>query len=140
MTSLTSHSEHDQQNTVSSFGLRWAALRGMLDSPLINADDQRSLRDELLRELKSIERAVGGLAARNEFEVAAKLDIIRQSVAESVGKEHVWLVDLLDSIGQDVSLLSKRFRAGSASAQTSASAQAQTQTTAPSARAASGAA
>lgn len=116
MTSLTSHADHDQQNTVSSFGLRWAALRGMLDSPLINADDQRSLRDELLRELKSIERAVGGLAARNEYEVAAKLEIIRQSVTESVGKEHVWLVDLLDSVGQDVTLLSKRYRsAGSAS-------------------------
>lgn len=111
MTSLTSHAEHDQQNTVSSFGLRWAALRGMLDSPLINAEDQRSLRDELLRELKSIERAVGGLAARNEYEVAAKLEIIRQSVTESVGKEQVWLVDLLDSIGQDVNLLSKRYRA-----------------------------
>lgn len=112
MTSITSHSEHDQQNTVSSFGLRWAALRGMLDSPLINAEDQRSLREELVRELKSIERAVGGLAARNEYEVAAKIEIIRQSVTESVGKEQVWLVDLLDSVGQDVSLLSKRFRSG----------------------------
>lgn len=133
MTSLTSHAEHDQQNTVSSFGLRWAALRGMLDSPLINADDQRSLRDELLRELKSIERAVGGLAARNEYEVAAKLEIIRQSVTESVGKEHVWLVDLLDSVGQDVSLLSKRYRA--AGGGQSAPAQ-----SAPSSRSASGAA
>lgn len=120
MTSSTSSSEHDQQNTVSSFGLRWAALRGMLDSPLINADDQRSLRDELLRELKSIERAVGGLAARNEFEVAAKLDIIRQSVSETFGKEHAWLVDLLDSIGQDVNLLSKRYRASASSASTQA--------------------
>lgn len=114
MTSLTSHAEHDQQNTVSSFGLRWAALRGMLDSPLINAEDQRSLRDELLRELKSIERAVGGLAARNEYEVAAKLEIIRQSVTDAVGKEQVWLVDLLDSVGQDVTLLSKRYRAAGA--------------------------
>ncbi|MBB3808872.1 hypothetical protein [Pseudochelatococcus contaminans] len=118
MTSVTSHSEHDQQNTVSSFGLRWAALRGMLDSPLINADDQRSLREELVRELKSIERAVGGLTARNEYEVAAKIEIIRQSVTESVGKEQVWLIDLLDSVGQDVSLLSKRFRSGSTPAAT----------------------
>ncbi|MGI6245318.1 MAG: hypothetical protein ACOYJQ_06085 [Pseudochelatococcus sp.] len=115
MTSLSTHAEPDQQNSVSSFGLRWAALRGMLDSPLINADDQRSLRDELLRELKSIERAVGGLAARNEFEVAAKIEIIRQSISDTVGKENVWLIDLLDSIGQDVSLLSKRYRAGASS-------------------------
>lgn len=120
MTSLTSHAEHDQQNTVSSFGLRWAALRGMLDSPLINAEDQRSLRDELVRELKSIERAVGGLAARNEYEVAAKLEIIRQSVTESVGKEQVWLVDLLDSVGQDVTLLSKRYRAAAGGTSTPA--------------------
>ncbi|MFC0219022.1 hypothetical protein FHS82_001796 [Pseudochelatococcus lubricantis] len=119
MTSLTSHSEPEQQNSVSSFGLRWAALRGMLDSPLINADDQRSLRDELLRELKSIERAVGGLAARNEFEVAAKIEIIRQSISDTVGKDNVWLIDLLDSIGQDVNLLSKRYRAGTPSAPTS---------------------
>lgn len=110
MTTLTSHPDLDQQNTVASLGLRWAALRGMLDSPLINAEDQRALRDELVRELRAIERAVGGLAARNEFEVSAKLEIIRQTISDAAGKEAAWAVDLLDSIGQDVKLLVQRVR------------------------------
>jgi hypothetical protein len=54
----------DGPTSVSALGLRWAALRGMLGSPLIEAEEQRPLRDELLRELQVIERDFAGISDR----------------------------------------------------------------------------
>ena len=65
----------DGTQSVSALGLRWAALRGMLNSPLIMVEEQRSLRDELLRELSTIEQDFSDLPSRNTMEVSAKLDI-----------------------------------------------------------------
>ena len=55
MSDLNNQTGSEGSSSVSSLGLRWAALRGMLSSPLIEAEEQRSLRDDLVRELQTIE-------------------------------------------------------------------------------------
>ena len=83
----------DGTQSVSALGLRWAALRGMLNSPLITTDDQRSLREELLRELAAIEQDFGDLPSRNTMEISAKLDIAKSALRERIQTGETWLVD-----------------------------------------------
>jgi hypothetical protein len=92
----------DGPTSVSALGLRWAALRGMLGSPLIEADEQRSLRDELLRELQVIERDFAGIAARNTTEISAKIDVVKTALRQGSLDMDGWIVDLLDSVQADV--------------------------------------
>jgi hypothetical protein len=98
----------DGTQSVSALGLRWAALRGMLNSPLIMADDQRSLRDELLRELSALEQDFSDLPSRNTMEISAKIDIAKSALRERVQGGETWLVDLLDSIQADLHSVSPR--------------------------------
>jgi hypothetical protein len=92
----------DGTQSVSALGLRWAALRGMLNSPLIMVEEQRSLRDELLRELATIEQDFGDLPSRNTMEISAKLDIAKSALRERIQNGETWLVDLIDSIQADL--------------------------------------
>jgi hypothetical protein len=92
----------DGTQSVSALGLRWAALRGMLNSPLIMVEEQRPLRDELLRELSTIEQDFSDLPSRNTMEVSAKLDIAKSALRERVQNGETWLVDLIDSIQADL--------------------------------------
>jgi hypothetical protein len=96
----------DGAQSVSALGLRWAALRGMLNSPLITGDDQRALRDELLRELASIEQDFGALQSRNPMEISAKVDIAKAALRERIQTGETWLIDLLDSIQGDLQVVS----------------------------------
>jgi hypothetical protein len=92
----------DGTQSVSALGLRWAALRGMLNSPLIMVEEQRSLRDELLGELARIEQDFGDLPSRNTMEISAKLDIAKSALRERIQNGETWLVDLIDSIQADL--------------------------------------
>ncbi|MCB5174984.1 MULTISPECIES: hypothetical protein [Microvirga] len=90
--------------SVSALGLRWAALRGMLTSPLIMVEEQRGLREELLRELGTIEQEFVSLQSRNTMEISAKIDIAKSALRDGLQAGHNWLVDLLDSIQTDLHL------------------------------------
>src|SRR4051794_35411056 len=94
-------SGHDGTQSVSALGLRWAALRGMLNSPLITAEEQRPLRDELLRELSAIEQDFSDLPSRSTMEISAKLDIAKSALRERIQGGEAWLVDLIESIQSD---------------------------------------
>lgn len=102
MTDVKRHPGLDGSDTVSSIGLRWAALRGMLASPLIDADEQRSLREDLLRELGAIERDLAGVAARNPVEVSAKIDVAKTALRQSGNDADVWIAQLLESVKTDM--------------------------------------
>jgi hypothetical protein len=78
----------------------------MLNSPLITGDDQRALRDELLRELASIEQDFGALQSRNPMEISAKVDIAKAALRERIQTGETWLIDLLDSIQGDLQVVS----------------------------------
>ena len=92
----------DGPTSVSALGLRWAALRGMLGSPLIEADEQKSLRDELLRELQVIERDFAVIASRNAVEVTAKIDVVKTVLRQNGFDQDGWIESLLDSVQSDV--------------------------------------
>lgn len=98
----------DGIQSVSALGLRWAALRGMLTSPLIMGDDQRSLREELMHELGSIERDFSALQSRNTTEISAKVDIAKSALRERIQAGETWMIDLLDSIQADLHGLSPK--------------------------------
>jgi hypothetical protein len=98
----------DGTHSVSALGLRWAALRGMLNSPLIMADEQRPLRDELLRELAAIEQDFSDLPSRTTTEISAKLDIAKSALRERIQNGETWLVDLIDSIQSDLHTVTQR--------------------------------
>jgi hypothetical protein len=102
MTDVKRHPGLDSSDTVSSIGLRWAALRGMLASPLIDADEQRSLREDLLRELGAIERDLAGVSARNPVEVSAKIDVAKTALRQSGNDADVWIAQLLESVKTDM--------------------------------------
>jgi hypothetical protein len=103
MADQKSASGHDAPASVSALGLRWAALRGMLSSPLIEAEDQRALRDELLRELQIIERDFAALPARNAVEMSAKLDVVKTVLRQSLEGQG-WIIRLLESVQTDLRL------------------------------------
>jgi len=92
----------DGTQSVSALGLRWAALRGMLNSPLIMADEQRALREELLRELAAIEQDFSDLPSRTTTEISAKLDIAKAALRERIQSGEAWLVELIESIQTDL--------------------------------------
>jgi hypothetical protein len=92
----------DGPTSVSALGLRWAALRGMLASPLIEADEQRSLRDDLLRELQTIEREFADLTSRNPVEISAKVDVVRTALRQNGLDPDGWLAGLLESVQSDI--------------------------------------
>ncbi len=93
----------DAPASVSALGLRWAALRGMRSSPLIESEDQRALRDELLRELQIIERDFAALPARNAVEMSAKLDVVKTVLRQSLDGQG-WILRLLESVQTDLRL------------------------------------
>jgi len=94
--------ELSSTQSVSALGLRWAALRGMLNSPLITSEDQRALRDELLVELASVEQDFSTLQSRNPMEISAKVDIAKSALRDKLDPGEMWMIDLLDSIQADL--------------------------------------
>jgi hypothetical protein len=108
MANFQSNSGNDGANTIAALGLRWAALRGMLGSPLINAEDQKPLRDELLQELQSIGHAMSDIAARNSVELCAKIDVVSEELKKMMGDEGEPAQNLLASIRKDVLALTPR--------------------------------
>ncbi len=108
MSNFQSNSGNDGANTIAALGLRWAALRGMLGSPLINAEDQKPLRDELLQEIQSIGQAMSDIAARNGVELCAKIDVVSEELKKMMGDEDEPAQNLLASIRKDVLALTPR--------------------------------
>jgi hypothetical protein len=108
MSNFQSNSGNDGANTIAALGLRWAALRGMLGSPLINAEDQKPLRDELLQELQSIGQAMSDIAARNGVELCAKIDVVSEELKKIAGEDDDPAQNLLASIRKDVMALTPR--------------------------------
>ena len=108
MPNFQSNSGNDSANTIAALGLRWAALRGMLGSPLITAEDQKPLRDELLQELQSIGQAMSDIAARNSVELCAKIDVVSEELRKMAGDEDDPAQTLLASIRKDVMSLTPR--------------------------------
>jgi len=98
----------DGSQSVSALGLRWAALRGMLASPLIMAEDQNALKDELLRELRTIEQDFATLQSRSLMEVSAKIDVAKTALREGMGAGHGWLAALLESVQSDLQMATSR--------------------------------
>ena len=94
--------ELSSTQSVSALGLRWAALRGMLNSPLITAEDQRDLRDELLVELSTLEQDFSAVPSRNPMEIAAKVDIAKSALRDKLDTSELWMIDLFDSIQADL--------------------------------------
>jgi hypothetical protein len=103
MADVNRHPGLDRADSVSALGLRWAALRGMLGSPLIEADDHQALRSDLIRELGSLERDLAAVAARNAIEVAAKIDIVKAALRQAGHEE--WISELLESVKGDTRAL-----------------------------------
>jgi hypothetical protein len=108
MANFQSNSGNDSANTIAALGLRWAALRGMLGSPLINAEDQKPLRDELLQELQSIGQAMSDIPARNSVELCAKIDVVSEELKKMTGDDDDPGQNLLASIRKDVMALTPR--------------------------------
>ena len=100
--------ELDGSQSVSALGLRWAALRGMLASPLILSEEQHALREELLRELGNIEQNFVGLRSRNAMEMSAKIDIAKSALHEGLQSGQDWLISLLESIRTDLHTASSK--------------------------------
>jgi len=96
----------DSTNTVAALGLRRAALRGMLGSPIIDADDQKGLRDELMGELRSIGQSMARAPAKNTVELCAKLDVLGEEFRPEVDAGAIR--DLIASIRRDVISLTTR--------------------------------
>jgi hypothetical protein len=108
MANLQPHFDAERPSTVAALGLRWAALRGMLGSPLIEADEHRSLREDLVQELQSIGRSISEIAARNAIELCAKIDLLGEEIRKASGSENDPTEALLASIRNDVMSLLPR--------------------------------
>jgi hypothetical protein len=108
MANLQPAYDADRPKTITAIGLRWSALRGMLGSPLIDTDEQRPLREELLQELQSVERSMSQIAARHSIELCAKIDVLREELKKAAGDEDNPSEKLLVSIRKDVSALVPR--------------------------------
>ena len=96
----------DSANTVAALGLRRAALRGMLASPIIDADDQKGLRDELVGELRSIALSISRAPAKNAVELCAKLDGLGEEYRPDGDSGSIR--ELIASIRRDVVSLTAR--------------------------------
>jgi hypothetical protein len=108
MANLQPAYDADRPKTITAIGLRWSALRGMLGSPLIDTDEQRPLREELLQELQSVERSMSQIAARHSIELCAKIDVLREELKKAAGDENDPMEALLASIRNDVMSLLPR--------------------------------
>ena len=108
MANLQPHFDAERPNTVAAVGLRWSALRGMLGSPLIEAEEQRPLREELVQELRSIGQSMAEIAARNAIELCAKIDVLGEEIRKASGSENDPKEALLASIRKDVMSLLPR--------------------------------
>jgi hypothetical protein len=102
MSDMNNQAGPDGSSSVSALGLRWAALRGMLASPLIEAEEQRSLREDLVRELQTIERDFAALPARNTTEISAKIDVAKTVLRQGEADDQGWMVGLLESVQADL--------------------------------------
>src|SRR4051794_30957061 len=106
MASPAQQRDTDTPNTISALGLRRAALRGMLASPIIDTDEHKSLREELVGELRSTSQSMARIQARNSVELCAKVD--------ALGEEHrqepdgAAIQELVSSIRRDVMALVPR--------------------------------
>jgi hypothetical protein len=94
-------------NTVAALGLRRAALRGMLTSPLIDTEEQKELREELVSELQTVGQSMAKLSSRNPVEVCAKLDILGEEYRPG-GSDTSTALSLIASIRRDISALMPR--------------------------------
>lgn len=94
--------ELSSTQSVSALGLRWAALRGMLNSPLITTEDQRALRDELLVELATLEQDFSTVPSRNSMEISAKVDVAKSVLRDKIDSSETWMIELLESIQSDL--------------------------------------
>lgn len=103
MADVNRHPGLDRADTVSALGLRWAALRGMLGSPLIEAEEHQTLRSELFRELGTLERDLASVGARSAVEIAAKIDIVKAALRQVGGED--WINELLESVKSDARFL-----------------------------------
>ena len=103
MAEVNYHPGPDRADTVSALGLRWAALGGMLGSPLIEAEEHQPLRSELFHELGTIERGLASVGARSAIEIAAKIDILKAALRQVAAEE--WINELLDSVKSDARTL-----------------------------------
>lgn len=108
MANIPQASDAGDASTLPALGLRWAALRGMLGSPLIDADDQRELRRELLQELKTVEQSMSRVSSRSGLELSTKIDVLAQALRELSFPEGRGALDLLESIRGDVTTLVPR--------------------------------
>ncbi|MGV2981565.1 hypothetical protein ACERNI_15345 [Camelimonas sp. ID_303_24] len=108
MANIPQASDSGDASTLPALGLRWAALRGMLGSPLIDAEDQRELRRELLQELKSVEQSMSRVSARSGLELSTKIDVLAQALRELTFPDGRNALDLLESIRGDVTSLVPR--------------------------------
>ncbi|MFC0282847.1 hypothetical protein ACFFJB_04360 [Camelimonas abortus] len=108
MANIPPASDAGDAATLPALGLRWAALRGMLGSPLIDAEDQRELRRELLQELKTVEQSMSRVAARSGLELSTKIDVLAQALRELSFPDGRNALDLLESIRADVATLVPR--------------------------------
>jgi hypothetical protein len=111
MSDVNSQTIPDGTSSVSALGLRWAALRGMLGSPLIEAEEQRTLREDLIRELQTLERDFALLASRNTAEISAKLDVALTVMRPTFPEEQQWMIDLLESVQADLRSVQGAFAA-----------------------------
>jgi len=94
--------ELSSTQSVSALGLRWAALRGMLNSPLITTEEQRALRDELLVELATLEQDFSTVPSRNAMEISAKVDVAKSVLRDKIDSSEAWMIELLESIQSDL--------------------------------------
>jgi hypothetical protein len=106
MASPAQQRDADSPNTISALGLRRAALRGMLASPIIDTDEHKSLRDELVGELRSISQSMARLPARNAVELCAKVDALSEEHRQEA--EAPSIQELISSIRRDVTALVPR--------------------------------
>ena len=106
MIDATRHPGLDRVDTVSALGLRLAALRAMLASPLIEVEEHRDLRGDLRREMKALERELAALPGRNVVEVRTKIDLVQAALRELGPVLEDWVLPLLDSLKGDVQSLS----------------------------------
>jgi hypothetical protein len=74
----------------------------MLASPLIEAEEQSTLREELIRELQTLERDFALLQSRNTTEISAKLDVALTVMRPTFPEDQQWMLDLLESVQADL--------------------------------------
>lgn len=108
MANIPQAADAGDASTLPALGLRWAALRGMLGSPLIDAEDQRELRRELLQELKTVEQSMARVSSRSGLELSTKIDVLAQALRELTFPDGRNALDLLESIRGDVTTLVPR--------------------------------